>query len=55
MAEELRYTVEAPCRRVHSSIGLYSPTWIYVDLDFSLQVVATAMEGSCNPSLTCMI
>ena len=28
VAEELRYVVEAQCGRVHSSIGLYSPTWI---------------------------
>ena len=26
VAEELRYAVEAPCRRVHSSIGLYIPS-----------------------------
>ena len=39
-------------RRVHSSIGLYSPSWTYMGLDFSPQVAA--MEGFYNPSLTCM-
>ena len=61
-AETKRHTVDVEevyklgehYRRVHSSIGLYSPSWTYMGLDFSLQVVATAMEGSCNPSLTCM-
>ena len=38
VAEELRYTVEAPCRRVQSSIDLYSPSWIKVGLDFSPRV-----------------
>ena len=37
---------------VNSSIGLYSPSWTYVGFYFSLQVAATAMEGSCNPLLT---
>ena len=27
-AETKKHTVEAPCRRVHSSMGLYSPSWI---------------------------
>ena len=40
---------------VNSSIGFYSPSWTYMGLDFSLQVAATAMEGSCNPSLICML
>ena len=39
-------------RWVHLSIGLYSPLWTYMGLDFSLQVAA--MEGSYNPSLTCI-
>ena len=26
VAEDLRLTVEAPCRGVHSSIGLYIPS-----------------------------
>ena len=42
------------CRRVHSSIGLYSPSWTYLGLDFSPQVVDSTMEGFCNPSLTYM-
>ena len=46
------HTVEAPCRRVHSPIGLYSPSWTYMGLDFSPQVAG--MEGFYNPSLTCM-
>ena len=34
MPEELRYTVEAPCRRVHSSIDLYSHgyRWVWISL-----------------------
>ena len=54
VAEELRYTVEAPCRRVHSSNGLYSPSWIYVGLDFSPRVADFAMRGSYSPSLSYM-
>ena len=39
--------------RAHSSMeGFYSPSWTYLGLDFSPQVAA--MEGFCNPSLTCM-
>ena len=41
-------------RRVHSSIGPYSPSWTYMGLDFSLLVVDSAMGGFCNPSLTSM-
>ena len=55
VAKELRYTVEAPCRRVHSSIGLYSPSWIEVGLDFSPKVADSAMEGFYSPSLTCIL
>ena len=54
VAEELRYTVEAPCRRVHSSIGLYSPSWTYIHLGSSPQVADFAMTGLCNPSWTYM-
>ena len=39
-------------RRVHSSIGLYSPSWTEMGLDFSLRVADSAMEGSYSPSLT---
>ena len=42
-------------RQVHSSIGLYIPSVTYLDLDFSLQVVATSMEGSYSPSLSCKL
>ena len=55
VAEELRYTVEASCRRVHSSIGLYSPSWIWVGLDFSPRVADVAMIGFYSPSLSCML
>ena len=55
MAEELRYTVKAPCRWVHSSIGLYSPSWIWVGLDFSPRVADVAMLGFYSPSLSCML
>ena len=41
-------------RWVHSSIGLYSPSYTYLGLDFSPWVADLAMEGSCNPSWTCM-
>ena len=37
-------------RKVHSSIGLYSPSWTYLGLDFSPHVVDSAMECFCNPS-----
>ena len=42
-------------RRVHSSIGLYSPSYTYLGLDFSPWVADPAMEGTCNPSWTCML
>ena len=29
------HKLEEHCRRVHSSIGLYSPSWTYLGLDFS--------------------
>ena len=48
-AETKRHTVEAPCRRVHSSIGLYSPSWILVGLDFSPRVADSVMEGFYRP------
>ena len=62
MAEELRQNVEKQevhklrenYRRLHSSIGLYSPSWTYLGLDFSPMVAYSAMEGSYSPSLTCM-
>ena len=54
VAEELRYTMEAPCRRVHSSIGLYSPSWTYIHLGSFQQVVDLAMTGLCSPSWTYM-
>ena len=38
------------CRRVHSSIGFYSPSWTYLSLDFSPQVVDSSMEDFFNPS-----
>ena len=38
---------------VNSSIGLYSPSWTYMGLDFSQRVAA--MEGFYSPSLTCML
>ena len=37
-------------RRVHSSIGFYSLSWTYLGLDFSPQVVDSAMDCFCNPS-----
>ena len=57
-AEELKPNMEKQemhklgehCRRVHSSIGFYSPSWTYLGSDFSPQVVDSAMEGFCNPS-----
>ena len=60
--EELRHNMEKQevhklgehCRRVHSSIGPYSPSWTYMGLDFSPQVANSAMGGFCNPSLTYM-
>ena len=42
-------------RQVHSSIGPYIPSVTYLDLDFSLQVVATGMEGSYSLSLSCKL
>ena len=42
-------------RQVHSSIGLYIPSWTKVGLDFSLQIAdfPTGMEGSYSLSLSC--
>ena len=40
---------------VNSSIGFYSPSWTYIHLDFSPWVADPAMEGSYNPSWTCML
>ena len=54
MEKQEVHTVEAPCRRVHSPIGLYSPSWTYMGLDFSPRVADYAKEGSYNPSWTCM-
>ena len=62
-AEELMHTVDVEevhklgehCREVHSSIGLYSPSYTYLGLDFSPQVVDYAMECFYSPSLTCML
>ena len=42
-------------RRVHSSIGLYSPSYTYLDLDFSPWVADFAMQGSYSPSLSYML
>ena len=42
-------------RQVHSSIGLYIPSLIYLDLDFSPRVAATGMEGSYSLSLSCKL
>ena len=62
-AETKRHTVDVEevdklrehDRQVHSSIGLYIPSVTYLDLDFSLQVVATGMEGSYSLSLSCKL
>ena len=35
---------------VNSTIGFYSPSWTYIHLDSSPQVVDFAMDGLCNPS-----
>ena len=40
---------------VNSSIGFYSPSWIYIHLDFSPWVVDPSMEGSYSPSLSYML
>ena len=40
---------------VNSSIGFYSPSWTYIHLGSSPQVVDFAMTGLCNPSLTCIL
>ena len=58
MAKELKANMEKQevhklgehYRRVHSSIGFYSPSWTYLGLDFSAQVVDSSMEGFYNPS-----
>ena len=60
VAEELKPNMEKQevhklgehCRRVHSSIGFYSPSWIYMYYDSSPRVADSAMEGACNPSWT---
>ena len=40
---------------VNSSIGLCSPSWTYIHLGSSPQVVATGMEGPYSPSLSCKL
>ena len=40
---------------VNSSIGLCSPSWTYLDLDFSPRVADFAMQGSYSPSLSCKL
>ena len=40
---------------VNSSIGFYSPSWIYIHLDSSPWVVDFAMAGFYNPSWTCKL
>ena len=60
--EELRHNMEKQevhklgkhYRRVHPSLGFYSPSWIYMGLDLSPRVANSAMEGSYSPSLTCI-
>ena len=64
VAEQLRYTMEALCRRVHklrkhyrqvhSSIGLYSPSWTYIHLGSFPQAADLDMTGLCSPSWTYM-
>ena len=39
---------------VNSSIGFYRPSWTYIHLGSSLQLVDFAMTGLCNPSWTYM-
>ena len=55
MEKQEVYKLREHYRQVHSSIGLYIPSWTYMGLDFSLQVAATAMEGSYSPSLSCKL
>ena len=60
VAKELRHNMEKQkvhklgehCRRVHSSIGFYGPSWTYMYLDSSPRVADSAKEGACNPSWT---
>ena len=42
-------------RQVHSSIGLYIHSWVYIPLGSFPQVADFAMTGLCNPSLTCIL
>ena len=44
-------------RRVYSSIGLYSPSYTYLDLDldFSPRVADFSMLGFYSPSLSYML
>ena len=55
MEKQEVYKLREHYRRVHSSIGFYSPSWTYMGLDFSPQVVDSAMECFYSPSLTCML
>ena len=40
---------------VNSSIDFHSPSWTYLDLDFSPRVADFAMQGSYSPSLSCKL
>ena len=49
----LRDSPNYGCKNYHmvnSSIGFYSPSWTYIHLGSSPQVVDFAMTGLCNPS-----
>ena len=60
--EELKHKMEKQevhklgehCRRVHSSIGPYSPSWTYMGLDFSPRVADSTMGCFWYLSLTYM-
>ena len=57
----MRYSCDSPnygCKyylMVNSTIGFYSPSWTYIHLDSSPQVVDFSMAGLCNPSYTCKL
>ena len=53
-AETKSHTVEATCTRVHSSIGLYSPSWTYIHLGSFSRAADFSMTGLCSPSWTYM-
>ena len=49
MEKQEVYKLREHYRRVHPSIGLYSPSWTWMGLDLSPRVADFSMEGFFSP------